>query len=117
MLARTFLEAAELHCSEDEREAALKVLDMLEHNQIPFVDVDEGFNIGYWRVREDGAFCGCIGGWIEHVKGSKMSGQMINSWRDLFEPYKFDRVPDYYTPECCARALHAKLTTGKATWD
>jgi len=141
MLARTFLTAKKLKISEIERQAALKLLDMLERGKIKYAKVTRGFvwkpdrsgpsyasvevilphggglNMACWGEVRAGPFCGCLGGWIERIKGREISERCFNSFEDLFEPEDFDIHPERYTPEVCARALHAKLTTGKAQWD
>lgn len=121
MLARTFLTARELKCSEIERQAAVSVLGMLERGELrqaPIEILAEGrkqsipsdaFNIMCWKH--------CMAGWMERTKGRELSQQCWQRWSDLFEPEGWDRCEEYYTPERCARALNAKLTTGRAVWD
>jgi hypothetical protein len=75
-----------------------------------------GFNIGWWGDESAGDFCGCHGGWMERIKGRELSERCLRAFDDLFEPRHFSTHPEHYTPERCARALHAKLTTGKADW-
>jgi hypothetical protein len=122
MLARTFLMAKELRCSEIERQAAIEVLGMLERGELRFVQisrdwrevldeplVSNAFNISRWSH--------CMAGWMEEMKGRPLSQQCQARWEDLFAPDGFETIPEQYPPERCARALHAKLTTGKAIWD
>jgi len=128
MLARTFLTAKQLHCSQIERRAAIEVLGMLERGEVKYTPITlkpywakgdwgavsesipaDAFNIAYWAH--------CMGGWMERAKGRGLSMQCQERWSDLFEPAWFDSRPEYYTPERCARALNAKLTTGKAVWN
>jgi len=118
MLARTFLTAKELRCSEIERQAAIEVLGMLERGELKYAPVRLGtsesipadaFNISCWAL--------CMGGWMEHAKGRGLSERCMQRWDDLFEPMGAAHFPEHYTPERCARALHAKLTTGRAVWD
>ena len=83
---------------------------------------DGGLNMSVWREVTAGPFCGCIGGWIEFIKGRPLSERMEAAFDDVFEPPigplddDWHMQPELFTPERCARALYAKLTTGKADW-
>jgi hypothetical protein len=136
MLARAFLTAKELRCSQIELEAATEVLSMLERGELQQISAQafafrvwkdgdhivresklgesqplpsDAFNITFWSH--------CMGGWMERAKGRQLSQQCMQRWSDLFEPEGWDTREEYFTTERCARALHAKLTTGKAVWD
>jgi hypothetical protein len=140
MLARTFLTAKQLRCSQRDIDAAIKLLGMLERGELKFVELKEvrgwdgnsgrhydagcvlphgtGLNMGWWDEEdEDGNFCGCIGGWMERLKGKPLSNRMVDAWEDLFYPVILNSRNDHsFTPARCARALHAKLTIGEAAW-
>jgi len=146
MLARTFLNAKALKVSEVERQAALTLLDMLERGKLSYQEIKigrhctperidsagrivmkvqevvcprthGGLNMAWWGEDKAGPFCGCMGGWMERIKKRQLSERCINSWDDLFQPPLCETYPQAYTPERCARALHSKLTTGKAQWE
>jgi len=139
MLARNFLTARRLGISERDRQAAITVLGMLERGEIKYVDVKYktvrcsagqvkklipnagGLNIRIWQEISDtkntaGGFCGCMGAWMEHVKGRSLGERCFVEFDDLFQPDGFMIKPEYFTPERCARALQGKLTTGEADW-
>jgi len=131
MLARTFLTAKQLGVSEVDRQAAIEVLELLEGGQLKYMDGIQQLccNFGGLEHVEESpppfpnsfnmAFRShCIGGWMEIAKGRMLSLRTQKRWGDLFEPEceNFLDQPERFTPERCARALHAKLTTGKADW-
>jgi hypothetical protein len=139
MLARYFLTPKQLNCSQLDIDAAIKLLGMLERGELEFVELKEargwdgnsgqyydvgvlphgtGLNMGWWDEEdEDGNFCGCLGGWMERLKGRPLSNRMVDAWEDLFYPATLDSRNDHsFTPARCARALHTKLTTGCAQW-
>jgi len=127
MLARTFKAARQLGISEVDRQAAIEVLGMLERGELKYVNLKYGYaktlkphraglNMSMWSDERAGPFCGCIGGWMEKVKGRALGERCLDKWDDLFRPSAFQFHPEFYTPERCARALYGKLTTGKADW-
>lgn len=125
MLAQNFLTADALQCSEADREAAIRVLAMLERQELVQCrsfpeNVPNGFTMGlWWSSAPECGTVGCLGGWMEHVKGSDldlMEGEVAEVWNDLFCPAGWCTAPEAFTIDRCAKALRAKLTTGVADW-
>jgi hypothetical protein len=140
MLAQNFLPCDELRCSEATRNAAIKVLGMLEREEMvhtisPFVS-PRGFNMMHWWLEEvalrrhtrrfTGKGCGtvgCIGGWMQTLGATfsctlsltEDNDEYLN-WSDVFFPSIPDNEWGNITLARAAQALRAKLTTGKADW-
>lgn len=130
MLARTFLTPAELNISDQQFEALLKVLGMLERGELVWhkqakesgasVKNINRFNMGSWSDSHCGTV-GCIGFWAEKVgkvplKVGKVHFSSITvGTRDLFYNHKACDMDT--TPEEGAEALRNYLSTGKADWD
>lgn len=133
MLQSTFLPASELGCTSVEREAAIEVLHQLESGQIrsmsgtEFVlatmfDKDPKGDVLYmsqWcnvdRTRDSPCgTCCCLGGWIEIMLGRAMHENMSSNWHDVFYPAHWD--DENISTKIAAKALRAKLETGKADW-
>lgn len=137
MLARSFLSAADLGISDDEHDALIKVLHMLERNELrhaPTFDAEyEGggrwnatepgnlFNMKWWLVESECGTAACIHGWAKMVARPKVIFEDIRHHpiEDLFIPteclardIRFDDV----TPAQAAQALSSYLTTGKPNW-
>ena len=121
MLAQAFKQAEELGCSEEMLRAAITVLGMLERGELIYVDVyadplpPNGFNMGVLERRTSCGTVACIGGWIEVVLGERIK-LFADKWYDLFCPREWGASAHEYTVDRCAKALRAKLTTGKADW-
>lgn len=144
MLARDFLSAKSLGISEIDRQAAIEVLDMLESGELDFVALEQedllsarafsrrtpprckphgsGLNMGVWGDRDcaSGQFAGCVGGWMESVKGRWLSERCKAKFGDLFFPWdhhlELHRFGSRLMPERVAWALRSKLQTGRADW-
>jgi hypothetical protein len=130
MLARTFMTAKQLRCSEIERQAAIRVLDRFESGKVTYLPWREWkstiptgyyFNIGRWfdvsYCGDHGFSClGCFGGYMEFEKGRELAQRTMSAWTDLFEPECCLTRPELFTVERATRALRAKLETGKADW-
>jgi hypothetical protein len=134
MLARTddFLPAKALGISEVDRNAAIEVLRMLEAGILQFVPLKPtdgthgkfephsgGFNMRMWGENRCGPFAGCIGAWMEVVKGRELSERTHGRFNDVFMPWDYPVcmcAATELTPERSAWALRTKLTTGYADW-
>lgn len=109
-----FLTAEQLGIPEDEYQALLKVLRMLETGELEYISQEEVqahifgshlelskkkryFNISYWHSSNwsEGSMTypknkcgtvGCIGGWAEAFLGKKMSLRNNRAFNDLFFP-------------------------------
>lgn len=124
MLARTFLTPAELNISDQQFEALLKVLGMLERGELVWhkqakesgasVKNINRFNMGSWSDSHCGTV-GCIGFWAEKIGKVPFSPSTTMDTYDLF--YNRKACNTNTTPEQGAEALRNYLSTGKADWD
>ena len=136
MLAQNFKTADELGIKEEQREALMKTLVMLEtgklvHNtddSIAKYSMNEEdapftghFNMASWRQTTPCGTAACIGGTAEMIAGydvfdeydAQEGGIQLDQ---LFQPR---RIADWeaITPEQAAAALRSYLSTGDARWD
>jgi hypothetical protein len=139
MLARDFLSAKSLGISEVDRKAAIEVLRRLEAGELKYVEPlvstanvlsftgcdPGGFNMIIWPTSDhDLPGPGCVGFWMERVKGRELSLRCHEKFDDVFNPWDWHRVRGgnlvamgrHLTPERCAWALRTKLQTGRADW-
>jgi len=139
MLARSFLSAAELKISDEQRDALIKVLHALEGDQLPHIrpefqlwesvpiQAQDSFNMCWWDTG-CGTVC-CIGGWAERFAGKPIFNHGVitrsmptmshrSPLLHLFFPAYECPWADYagITPEQAALALSNFLTTGKPDW-
>lgn len=142
MLARPFLSAETLGLSEDQRSALIKVLHMLERDEIPFLEHNyeqyvfrnkinqmqpiTHFNMALVYAPQDCGVAGCIKGWAEQVGGVNFriaeQPQSYGELSRLFMMFGSDaagRIKDMQQiqPQEAARALSNYLITGKANWN
>lgn len=123
MLAQNFKTPAELHITDDEFNALVKVLGMLERGEIAelprhatmsYVTPTAAPTMFYMRYTEIESDCGtacCILGWAQHVGGRQLFSTSFDS--ALGRLFAGRDVRD---PELGARALRNYLTTGEANW-
>jgi len=130
MLARSFLSAEDLGIRQDQRDALIKVLHMLErgelvhtvfsrvHHTIFARETHRGFNMTLWVEKHRCGTIACIGGWAELVANdSNLFDVVVNKLDELFSPPE-DEVTNYasVTVEQASRALSSYLTTGDPRW-
>lgn len=129
MLAQNFKTAEELFIGENEREALIAVLGMLEreelvHDRRKTGISTNGFNMECWyrQVYEPAHKCGtvgCIGGWAETI-GKFSFDDLTEGLDELFHPgcVVGDVGVDYahITTANAATALRNYLTNGAAKW-
>lgn len=134
MLAQNFKTAADLQLSNAEFEALVKVLGMLERNEIPHHSDNSSidrFDMGTWYSDACGT-AGCIAGWAHHISGravfkfvSGFGGPTTDGLETLFCPFPcsaFDsasaasRAFRNIQPEQAAIALRNYLTSGEPRW-
>jgi len=131
MLVQNFKSASDLSITERERDALIKVLGLLEREEIIFVPydpVDRGgdrptytghFNMNSWARPASCGTIACIGGTAELIGGVDFSRYYSDTevYR-LFYPGR--EVPDCeyesITVDQAAQALRSYLTTGAAGW-
>jgi len=123
MLASEFKSAKALGISEVDRRAAIKVLQMLEDGLLKYQGFhphtgrhDGGLNMSIWIENKHGPLLACAGGWMEAVKKRPLAERTLAKFNDLFHPQECLSHPERFTPDVCAYALRAKLTTGAADW-
>lgn len=145
MLANNFMTAGALDLLEEERRALIKVLGMLERDEIPHYEISDGgrvvigrldespkgFNmIGFHSKTSCGTAC-CICGWAEVVgdlyfRQLQMKRMTNMALVELFEARALydDRWSEQHyrfsldaiVPAQAATALRSYLTTGSANW-
>jgi hypothetical protein len=129
MLARNFLDASTLKVSENELQALIKVLGMLErdefehHTERKDIRNKYGFNMGcYHSLRSNEHSCGtqgCIMGWANYFDNTTFSDISESSSDievlNLFYADFASRLTSV-RPEQAAQALRNFLTTGKSDW-
>lgn len=124
MLAQNFMTAADLGITEAEVSALIKVLVLLELQEIKHVAEKEDANGDCFNMNweESKSKCGtvrCIGGWAAHFMGQNAETYVWNAdgkLRELFFPHTADLDWDSYTTAQAATALRNYLTTGDAQW-
>ena len=137
MLAQNFKDATELKLTEQQKDALVKTLVLLETGKVSHVQIPsdaryndstpkfEGkFNMNRWgiySIEACGTIC-CIGGTAELVGGLRQLDLQRAcdgnpALEDLFYPscerFKYDKI----TPSKAATALRSYLTNGDARWD
>ena len=130
MLAQSFKSAEELRLSEEQKDALIKVLVLLETDQLRHTKtvqfLDKGivkfsghFNMRAWKRTAECGTVACIGGTAELISSvSLIATSCVNSaLNDLFCPNTVD-VGWYnnITTAQAAQALRNYLTTGNAQW-
>lgn len=123
MLSQNFLTPEQLDLTQEQRDALMKVLGMLERGEIQHRAVtvarhrDHVGGLRYFNMTEWS--CGtvaCIGGWAEHVGGVSMHYNRNIELHMLFFPHAIPRPWGAITTEQAAAALRNYLTTGRADW-
>ncbi len=122
MLAQNFKGADELGLTEKGLQALIRVLRMLETNELVYspdgMPIHNGFNMKLtWWENECGTV-GCIGGWAgfytERLILATTTGSLTHGLGQLFCP------PSWRTGKCtveqAAYALRAYLVTGEPDW-
>lgn len=133
MLAQSFMTAADLGITEEQRGALAKTLVLLEtdklihaapESQINWYSEDKftgQFNMDMWTLNYEG--CGtvaCIGGTAELIGDISFGDAHHKLPENLYRLfYPGDIVDDWamITTQQAARALRSYLTTGDARWD
>ena len=138
MLMQNFMSAADLGLTEQQKEALMKTLVLLEtdklvhvpnHDTLPrpnrFVPTGERqfsgqFNMADWNFAHNcGTVC-CIGGTAEMIGGVSLDEDGNDGLYQLFYP-QFDgckgKSYSSITTSEAATALRSYLTTGDARWD
>jgi hypothetical protein len=140
MLADTFmldrfLPAADLKISEEQRDALIKTLALMEAGKIHHISLDDQeivdhpddyeasfdalFNLSSWIEQEYA--CGtvaCIGGTAELISGVSFDGwDSKPALKMLFNPADLVEDFDTVTTDQAAKALRGYLTTGTADWE
>lgn len=133
MLAQNFMTATDLGIEEQQQEALIKTLVLLETGRLSHVRDTDGawlgtafeftghFNMDNWLLQHKCGTVGCIGGTAELVGNLKrdeleLVANRNERLRGLFYP---DISGDWnaITPSQAASALRSYLTTGDARWD
>ena len=134
MLAANFLTAAELHISEDLRDALITILGRLERGEFKAIDfaaqvkglhIDgDLFAMNHWCTNSSCGTIRCIGGWAEEVMGRPLT-RMVEGAFSFIEPtppnlmhlfFPGQTAQTYATDADAAVALRNYLTTGNANW-
>jgi hypothetical protein len=136
MLAQNFKSAAELDLSDVELQSLIKVLGMLEREELVHADAPwaaqprqpNEFNMAATLDNACGTI-GCIAGWAYHISGGSAFPEIvkgeIEDWdlrsnRTLNSLFGIGRACGYLsaiTPSQAAIALRSFLTTGDPRWD
>jgi hypothetical protein len=135
MLAQNFKSSADLGLEDEEVHALIKVLGMLEREEVSYHEAGEGrygttddlrpfaaFNMEHFFADADCGTVACICGWAIHLgnldRKELVSKRLhIPALEDLFDPYR--HAPgkvNLITTQQAAAALRSYLTTGKAHW-
>ncbi len=129
MLARSFMAAAELKIPELERDALIRVLHMLERDELVDVPrsripagIKNGFSMSVVGGERQCGTVGCIMGWCQVVaRDQKMFMGMLYDrvcTTELYELFMYgDQRRHKVTTEQAARALSNYLTSGHARWN
>lgn len=133
MLARNFKSATDLRISEEEYEALIAVLGMLERGELVYAEypnIRRTDDTKLFNMNNSGGECGtpaCIGGWVAILMG-RCLGTGYNSVCHYVSSCDYEKHPlqDLYwndaalnmnaTVEQAAMAVRSFLTTGKAKW-
>lgn len=137
MLAQNFKTAADLGLQEIEIVALIKVLGMLERDEIRHTPVDHdqsdymrrprkvltAFNMEAVFSRTGCGTAGCIAGSADFFFGTKFSSNnairrdIPDALNSVFCPWDVQKPWGQITADEAARALRSYLTTGAANWD
>lgn len=146
MLAQNFQSADELLITEQQRQALIKTLTLLETNKLKHfrrkkVNLDTGevederlnfcfgkepisqFNMNIWRANTTCGTVACIGGTAElvgqvyfGVDHRMLPPNLYNLFYPGFEASFIEGAYDHITTEHAAQALRNYLTTGEPNW-
>jgi hypothetical protein len=128
MLAQNFKTATDLGISEVELDALIKVLGMLEREELVYTSfhsptVPNGFNMTVTDHQDECGTVGCIMGWCRFVAGEEVfnifergstRGYPSRLMKGLFMWGRPGR--GNVQPAQAAIALRSYLTTGEANW-
>lgn len=120
MLAQNFKSAEELMISEDERNALIQVLGMLERNELVHCNPwhtsrRNGFNMGIVWEEDDCGSIGCIYGWATALN---KSATFLDPPPAVLKLFMFGDARRFDMPtEEAAMGLRNFLTAGSANWD
>jgi hypothetical protein len=138
MLARSFMSAADLKISSEQRDALIKTLNLFERGEVKHLNETtrgDCFSMNYWSQECEfvcGTIC-CIAGWAEKIVGKSLfrvseddrfdfNLQRPRALHCLFFPNDDEDIAidvHYYhsiTVEQAARAISNYLTTGRPQW-
>lgn len=131
MLAQNFKTATDLSITDAELGALIKVLGMLErdelrHSSIGEETVSDCFNMGPYIVEGTCGTIGCIAGWAHLVSGRTVFPWVLHGLKgtesipqNLWELFHCNGVfsdRENITPAQAAVALRSYLTTGDTNW-
>lgn len=128
MLMQNFKSAKELDLGQDELDAHVKVLGMLERGELRHRNgsldrAGDRFDMGVIAIKHCCGTVGCIGGWVAMTMGFNEEAadyyvdMTSGSQRRLY--YPDGRLVGYesITVDQAARALRNYLTTGEPLWE
>lgn len=124
MLAQNFKTPTDLQISDAEFEALVKVLGMLERQELIYSDVGKnllpipnGFNMGTWEQARACGTARCIGGWAAFLMKVDVEGYVIgarcSTLNELFWGCPNDNKA---TTAQASIALRNYLTHGEPRW-
>lgn len=132
MLAQNFKTADDLGITDEQKDALIKTLVLLEtgklthvsgsHAYSPYRSFSGQFNMNIWHATNHCGSIGCIGGTAEmvgnlHVDSMEIAAETNSALDSLFYPHDVDlRLWPEITTAQAATALRAYLTTGDAQW-
>lgn len=125
MLAQNFLTADALGISEQERDALVQVLGLLERKELVDVkptnkSLPNGFNMSWIGTQTKCGSVGCILGWARFLSGDERLFDVINCrvGRPALSLFMFyDERRWSAKSNHAALALRNYLTLGKPSWD
>ena len=129
MLAQNFQSPAALGITDEEQDALVRVLGMLERGEIPerLFDMGTPGNPQDWTEYDCGSPC-CVVGWARYVARDRIFCRVHDAslglrrlfamWLDYDENFGALGVSPYAaTTAQAALALRSYLTTGEPRWD
>ena len=129
MLAQNFKSADDLAITEEQKNALIKTLALLETRQLEYsrdfdTDYEEEperafsgkFNMRYWTEHSPCGTIACIGGTAELISGVAFPYADHNGLRRLFQPNIPVKRWARITTDEAATALRNYLTTGMPSW-
>lgn len=132
MLAQNFKTATDLGITEAEQEALIKVLGMLERDELvhyrrpAFIcwsqvepDIPNGFNMETQGIRKPCGTVACIGGWVAFLIGQSQD-DYVNKAEDVdggLHDLYWGHVDADTTPAQAALAVRNYLTDGDPRWN